>query len=202
MRWFLSLHRKLEPTQAELAERVDRYLGLLASRNASIATFALEAVGTLDAADRLPPGRLVSGIVPALLSRTKGTVLKALGYLDHAVHRDPSVKARAAAVAVEALAHESPAVHKAVLDWIERHGAEAQPEVVDLLRARIDTVAASERARLAGWLGATSGTASPDASTNDGEERELFNRASAIEPSIAEILLHHRAGGDRQARAR
>jgi hypothetical protein len=189
VRWFLSLHRKLEPTPAELAERLDRYLSLIASRNALIVTFALEAVGALDAADWLPPARLVSGIVPALLSRTKGTVLKALGFLDHAVQRDPSVKARAATVAVEALAHESPAMHKAVLDWIERHRAESLPEVVDLLRARIDTVAASERARLAGWLGATSATVSPDGNTNDGEELELFKRAAAIEPSIAEILL-------------
>jgi hypothetical protein len=186
VRWFLSLHRKLEPTPAELAERLDRYLSLLASRNALIATFALEAVGALDAADRLPPARLVSGIAPALFSRTKGTVLKALGYLDHAVHREPSVKARAAAVAVDALAHESPAIHKAVLDWIERHRAESLPEVVDLLRARIDTVAASERARLAGWLGATSGTASPDVNTNDAEG--LLERAASMEPSIAAAL--------------
>ncbi len=188
VRWFLSLHRKLVPTPAELAERLDRYLGLLASRNTLIVTFALEAVGALDAVDCLPPSRLVSGIVPVLLSRAKGTVLKALGYLDHAVDRDPSLKARAAAVAVGALAHESPSIHKAVLDWIKRHGAESQPEVVDRLRARIDTVAASERARLACWLGATSDTVSPDSATNDAEELELLERASAIEPSIAEIL--------------
>jgi hypothetical protein len=37
-----------------------------------IVTFALEAVGALDAEDRLPPAELVSGIVPALLSRTTG----------------------------------------------------------------------------------------------------------------------------------
>lgn len=188
VRWFLSLHRKLEPAPAELAERLDRYLGLLAGRDALIAAFALEAVGTLDAADCLPPARLVSGIAPALLSRTKGTVLRALGYLDHAVHRDPSVNARAALLAVDALAHESPEVHKAVLDGIERHGAEALPEVVDALLARIDMVAASERARLASWLGATVDTGSPDVSTNDAEELELLARASAIEPSVAEIL--------------
>jgi hypothetical protein len=186
VRFFLSLYRKLEPTPAELAERLDRYLGLLASRDPSIATFALEAVGTLDAADRLPSGRLVDGISPALRSRAKGTVLKALGYLHHAVERDPSVTARAAAVATLALAHESPAMHKAVLDWIERHGAESEPNVVDVLCGHINTIAASERVRLESWLGATPDGASSDANTGDAVE--LLERAASIEPSIAEAL--------------
>ena len=56
----------------ERAERVDRYLGLAASRNASTVTFSLKALGVLDDADRLEPGPLVAAVGPALLARAKG----------------------------------------------------------------------------------------------------------------------------------
>lgn len=184
VRWFIRLHERLEPTSQELAERVERYLGLLASRNPVVVSFAMKMIGALDRADQLPPDRLVAGIRPALHSRTKSIVLAALEMLDHAAHRDPSRRGRAAAAAIEAFAHESPAVHKAVVDFLERHNDAADATIAALLRERIETVAASQRSRVLAWLGNASSV--EIAKPPDTAFRELLARASAIDPSLAE----------------
>jgi hypothetical protein len=187
VRWFIRIHERLEPTSQELAERVERYLGLFASRNPVVVNFAMRVIGALDSADQLPPAGLVAGIRPALLSRTKSTVLAALKMLDRAAHRDSSSRGRAAAVAIEAFAHESPAVHKAVVDFLERHNDAADATITVLLRERIETVAASQRSRVLAWLGnaSSTGTAEP----RDTAIRELLARGSAID-----LLLADQAG--------
>ncbi len=182
---FITMHDTLRPTLDEQAERADRYLGLAASRNASTVTFALKVLTELDAAGRLESDLIVGGVGPALLARAKGTVRSALDLIDRAARRVPGFRARAAALAVDALAHESPEVHKAVLDLVERHGDRADAALRELLRARQDTVAASQRARLASWLGPEAVPAAAT-ETTAAEVDDLLARASGLDPDLAE----------------
>ncbi len=183
-RWFALMHETLRPTLDEQAERAGRYVGLAASRNASTVTFALKALAELDKAKRLDPALVVAGVGPALLARTKGTVRSALDLIDHAARRAPEVRARVAALAVDALTHESPDVQKAALDLIERHGDQADLALRELLRARQETVAASLRARLESWLGAEPAPTPVPAATA-AEEDGVLARAFALDPELA-----------------
>jgi hypothetical protein len=134
---------------------------------------------------RLEPGPLVNAIGPALLARAKGTVKTALALIDRAAHRSPELRGRAAIVAIDALAHESPAVHEAVLKLIELHGDRNDPALVELLKSRAESVAPSQRVRLTSWLGSHSAPKGPD--TAAAELDELLTRASLIDPRLAEL---------------
>ena len=183
-RWFAVMHEALRPTLDERTERVGRYLGLAASRNPSTVTFCLKALGALDDAGRLEPDPLVTAIGPALLARAKGTVKAALDLIDRAGQRAPELRGRAALVAIEALVHESPAIHEAVLKLIERHGDRNDPTLVKLLKTRAESVAPSQRARLTSWLGSHSAPKGPDITATVLDD--LLTRASLIDPRLAE----------------
>ncbi len=182
-RWYALMHETLEPTADERAERSARYAGLAASHNPSTVSFALKALAILDRAGRAELAPVVDAIVPALLARAKGTVQAALALIDSAAQRDPAIRRRAAMVAVDALAHESPVVHQAVIDLILRHGDRTDRALAEQLASRLETVAASQRARLTAWLGtdAAPSESEPAASAIDG----LRARAAALDPGVA-----------------
>jgi hypothetical protein len=182
-RWFALMHETLEPTLDERAERAGRYVGLLANHNASTVAFALKALAVLESADRLELGPLIDAAGPALLARAKGTVLSALKLIDRAARRSPALRSRAAALAVDALAHEAPAVHEAVVDLIERHGDRTDRGLADILCPRLDTVAASQRARLAAWLVPT--TPAVSTAVDNSAVDDLLARACSLIPRFA-----------------
>ena len=197
-RWFAAMHEALRPTLDERAERGDRTLGLLGSRNPSTVLFALKAVGVLDKADRLDPAALLDAVGPALLARAQGTALLAIGLVAHAAGRRGDLGGRAADVALDALAHEAPAVHRAAIDLVVRHGNRADPALVDRVRDRVDAVAASERPRLVEWLGAVPSAADPAPVGLD----DLIARAEGLDPhwaalaGVPEALAAVAGGGD------
>jgi uncharacterized protein DUF6493 len=151
-RWFPRFHEALSPTLEERAERLDRYLKLLSSRLPSTVSFALKALAALDKAGRLPGERFVSGVLPALRAREKGTMTLALRLLDRAARGDPSLRGRATVAAVEALSHEAPNIQAAAVDLIERHAVPADPDLESLLHARLEDIAPSQRPRLLALL--------------------------------------------------
>ena len=184
-KWFALLLETLGPTADELAERVDRYLGLTTSRNPSTVTFALKVLSSLEAAGRLDAGPVVSAVGPVLLARAKGTVLTALKLLDRAAGREPSVRTRAAVVALGALAHESPAVHEAVLDLIERYGGRTDHALIEELRARTETIAPSQRPCALAWLGPTGDSEKAEPQPQDASLDDLLALARALDPDVA-----------------
>jgi hypothetical protein len=184
-RWYALTHEAPAPTIDERAARVDRYLGLAGSRNPSTVTFALKALALLERAGRVEPRQLLSAVRPALQARAKGTARAALDLVARAVLRDSGLAGDAAAVAVEALSHESPDVQAAVLDLIERHGDRADRGLEELLRARAETISPSQRARLAAWLGSAPGHDADG--TLDLNCGDLLGRAAALDPSLAAL---------------
>ena len=185
-RWFALVHESLEPTLDERAERAGRYLGLLASHNASTVTFALRALKILDAKHRLDPGSVLDSVGPALLARTKGTVLAALKLIDRAAARDPSQRSKASRIAAEALGHEAPAVHEQVINLLERFGDPSEPDLHGFLVGRIELVAPSQKTRLAEWLGLNSEVVEPGVPAGSADFRAFEERISALDPQIAE----------------
>ena len=187
-RSFATIHERLVPTIEEQSDRSARYLALLASRNPSTVAFALKAIAPLDKAGVLDPPALAASIVPALYFRAKGAVKLALRLLDSAARRgaDALTPGQAAAIAVEALVHESPEVQEIALDLIDRHGDPSSPTLRPLLLERAGALAPSQRNRLEAWLGATPAH-SPYPAASPTETEALIARADGLEARWARI---------------
>jgi Family of unknown function (DUF6493) len=196
-RWFVILHDQLEPTSEELAARVMRYLDLLGSRNPSTVAFALPVVRKLVKAGRLEPSSLVDRLAPILHLTTKAMVKQALTLLDHAAAQagDSQEKDRIAAIAAEALVHESADIQEATLDLIERHGDVHSRTIRELLATRVEALNPSLRGRLEAWLAqATVKSGSkqtrpepPPRESADKELTELKRRAAELDPRLAKL---------------
>ena len=202
-RWFARLHETLQPIPGERELRTKRYLSLLASRNPSTVGFALNALGQLGKAGRLESRPLLDAAVPVLRGRTKTPLLRMLKLIGNVVECQPSSRSRAALVAVEALTHESPDIHKAVLDLIERCGDPHDATLVELLCDRMDAVAASQRARLVEWLGLLSEPGVVSAIDPALGLGALQTRAGTLDPALARLTgvdtalaTVERGGGD------
>jgi hypothetical protein len=189
-RWFSRFHEALQPTPSEGAERVERYLDLLASKIPPTVSFALGALSKLDRANRLPAGALVERISPAVRARSKGGVTSALRLLEKASSREPSFKAYISKTATQALAHESPAVQSAAFDLIVACGDRNDDALASMLRDHFDQLAASIQPRVCDWLGSSKSVAKPVTSrgvATEGELEGLLARASAIAPRFREL---------------
>src|SRR5262249_2186727 len=151
--WFSRFHETLKPTLEERVKRADRYLHLLASKIPPTVSFALNALTILEKAGKLPARAVIEHVGPALFARQKGTVLAALKLLERAVQAEPGLKAEAAGQAAQALAHESADVQGAALDIIQKYGDPDDKELAALLKEQSAHLAASQKNRLATWLG-------------------------------------------------
>jgi hypothetical protein len=70
-RWYIHIHETLKPTLSERMERAARYAGLLASRNQSTVSFALQALKRIDKSGRLDGELLLDTSAPRCLRGAK-----------------------------------------------------------------------------------------------------------------------------------
>jgi hypothetical protein len=192
--WFSRFHEALSPTLDERAARVERYLALVGSSIPPTVSFALKALEALDRADRLPADAAVAALPPALFAREKGTVRQALRLMERAARRDPALASRVAMAAAGALVHEAPEVQEALLKSVEALGDPADPDLGEALRARLEDVAAANRERLTGLLGAAPPAA--PAAPAPALFEQLLASAGRVPPDLARL-----AGVDAAAEA-
>jgi hypothetical protein len=188
--WFSRFHEALQPTLDERAERVERYLHLIASRIPPTVSFALSALSKLDRAGRLPALALVERINPALVARSKGAVTSALKLLENASRREPSLKPCISKTAAHALAHESPEVQSLAFDLIAGCGDSSDAALVGMVRDQLDQLAASIQPRVREWLGRSKSVGKPapaPAATTEGEFETLLARTLTIAPEFREL---------------
>jgi hypothetical protein len=191
--WFSRFHEALDPTLKERAVRFQEYTSLLASRIAPTVSFALKALLLLTKNDLVEPKALLASITPALANRHKGTVQSALQLLDQVGKRNPKLHSQIDAVLAEALLHASPDVHKKALDLLARSNEPIGADLAQVLRERMDHVAASQRARLLALLSSLSPVPqAKDDAAPDLDEKELRRRAAALDPKWRKL-----AGVDR-----
>jgi Family of unknown function (DUF6493) len=192
--WFSRFHEALQPTLDERAERVELYLNLLASKIPPTVSFALSALSKLDRAQRLPAGKLVNRISPALTARSKGAVSTALKLLENAARRDPALKRAAAMVAAQALSHESPDAQSEAFDLVVRAGARDDTALLASIVSQLEQLAASVQPRVREWLGSANAATPPGPSSTaplEADLEALMTRAAAMTPHFRE-----RAGVD------
>jgi hypothetical protein len=106
--WYAQMHEALEPTREERAERLDRYLALVASPSATALKEGLAALKTLG--DAVPTEDLASAAPTALTQPHKTHAIAMLRLLETAARRDDDTRRAVLAAAAHALgrAHRRP----------------------------------------------------------------------------------------------
>lgn len=176
--WFSRLHEQLEPTLDERAARAGRYARLLQSAIPPTVSFALDALGTLAKAGRLPDDP--DALRPALMARAKRTALAALKLV---------ARAGSARLAVAALGHEAKEVQAAALDVIETHGERTDLALVAAMRERSRDVAATLRGRVLAWLGDESTRAKPAKVVGAVRRKPTTKRTSVLDRERAVVPI-------------
>jgi hypothetical protein len=152
--WFSRFHEALSPTPDERRARKDAYLRLLASPIPATASFALEALVTLDRGSPLGAADLLPHAPAILGAKSKGAVKTVLRLLGSVAEREPKSARDVVHAAVHALGHEAADVQKAALDLVERHRDVFDAELAARIEGKSQLVAATLKKRLAGLVGA------------------------------------------------
>lgn len=189
-RWFADLVRALAPTPAEEAARTESLLRMLSAPTAAVVELGFEAALRLQENRTLPAALLAEHVGPALRARAKKTALSAVRLLETAVRQDASAAGVLALAVIEAFEHESAAVHERALGVIERSSGADASAAAERLRAKLEQVAPSQRARAEAWLQRASGTGPvpAPAPTTSSELGELRAKCDAVTSPLRDWL--------------
>jgi hypothetical protein len=130
--WYAIMHRRLDPSLAEMAARAGKYLTLLGVTAKPGVTLGQEVTGKLYLAGLLDAGRLLEASRPALMHTQKSVVTAQLKLIGTIMKRDPAAGPQAAAVAAVAFGHERQDVQEAALGLLRRHGVPAGAPLAEL----------------------------------------------------------------------
>jgi hypothetical protein len=152
--WFSRFHDALAPTAEQIAARAPIYRALLASSIPATVAMAVLALTRLDEVGGAQDHEArIDALAPVMLARAKRTALAGLALLERSAIEVTSRARAAAAVAAQALGHESADVQAAALGFLERHGSRADHDLAESVRERLAVVAPTQRARVRAWLG-------------------------------------------------
>jgi hypothetical protein len=140
LRMFVLLHDELAPTEAELTERVTRYVRLLPDAHSTVAVLAQRALRRVDDTGRLELTTLLRGSGQVLARPEKGLVKTSLGWLERVAKRDRNSDRVGEVLETVAVAfgHDSIDLQERALTIVLRHAARVEPPI----RARLAELAA------------------------------------------------------------
>jgi hypothetical protein len=182
--WYAPFHEMLDPTVGERADRLDRYLRLLACKQAPTMEVAHKALATLAMAKHLPPERYFEQIGPVLSSRPKSTVKRFLQIGETLIQQQSACGESGVRAVIDAFDHEASDVHMMVLEFLERFGSNPDPDLVEKIQGKMRHVAASQRDRLLKWIDAARSVKThvdvEKQEPSDEDVNELITRAKAL----------------------
>lgn len=143
--WFLALHDALSPSLDELVDRQQTYARLMAVTPGVPVALALRTFTTLLKAGQLNHDTFLAAAPAAVVRSDKGPAIKTLKLIGDLVKARPSVADQAAAVVIEALAHERADVQERALAALTTIVPDAERRQA-LLAPAADALAPSLRA--------------------------------------------------------
>lgn len=172
LRWFLTLHAELDPSDEEMLARTDAYLRLLGDPRQEIFTEVLAGLQARDAQRPLPLDLIVS-LTEAVFARGGDqTALEHITWLQSIAHRTPQSAARLALALTEGYVSEHEAVVEHSLDAVLAMLDVADIDAVESISHSISRAAATLPSPLAARtnriLGHGKGSGAPSASAVDG----------------------------------
>ncbi|MFF3442538.1 DUF6493 family protein [Streptosporangium sp. NPDC002721] len=136
LRFFVRLHRALEPTRAELTSRARDYLRLLPSAPGTVAELALGHVRELPG---VSPGDFAEAVEALMYRPEKKLVRAGLSWLDRSVRLSPEHAGAAAGALTTAFAHDASDVQERAVRLAVRHAAHLDPEPLREAAASLPT---------------------------------------------------------------
>ncbi|MFK3984043.1 DUF6493 family protein [Micromonospora sp. NPDC050397] len=153
LRAYAVLHDELAPTEAELTERVGRYVRLLPDAHSTIAGLAQAALRRLDEAGGLELDTLLHGS-SQLLARPEKMLVKAqLGWLDRVAKRERDRAGEVLESVAVAFGHDALDVQERALTIVLRHARRLDPPTRGRLAELATGLAGDLPARAAAALG-------------------------------------------------
>lgn len=131
LRGWVLVHGRLQPTEAEIAERQSRYLDLAATGATDPARLARDVVARLRASALLEPDGLLDVSPECLLRREKNAVTQWLGILADAVAAGDLAASEVAEVVAEARPHLPRGTERKADALLETCGIATQPAAIE-----------------------------------------------------------------------
>ena len=141
--WFSRFHEAMKPTTSEQAQRLEAYVGLLASPIPATVSFTLRMLASLDKDYPIKFSQLASYIPTALSVQSKQAALSAVKLLYACAEREASGRQAICLLACTALISEASEVQSEVLRLVAKFGDENDPELQDCLNSYLPGLAAS-----------------------------------------------------------
>ena len=185
--WFSRFHKLLKPTVDEQAERLDRYLGLLASPVAPSVKLALDAVLRLRKQGRVGAEPLVAYLQPTLYAKAKSSVLIALILLKGCMEASPELRGQAAACLAAGLEHPDADVQEEVFTVLSVNGPR-DADLLEQVRERLPFIVPGLKPRVEEWLGGPSIEITEPGTGGEGVDEEALRGRIAALPEACRRL--------------
>jgi hypothetical protein len=204
--WYAAMLNELELSDAEIADRAGKYLGLLAATSKVGVTVGQQGARVLLEAGRIDPGGLLAASGPALLFPLKAIATTQLKLVARVGMKYPAFRPVAAAAAAAAFGHERQDIQEAALKVITKLGVPDGPQLAEIrLRAMDLSPSLATDAAALGLLPASppgpdgSGVTASHGADLSNELPELEQRMGALPDSprqeLAAALNLVRSGG-------
>jgi hypothetical protein len=136
--WYGAMLTELGPTIDELADRAERYVGLLATTSKVGVAMGQEGIRKLLEAGRLDPRLLLDGCAPALLFPQKSIALAQLKLIDLVIVKVPESAGAAIGAVTAAFGHQRQDIQEAALAVIGRRGIPAGAPMAEIRLRALD----------------------------------------------------------------
>jgi hypothetical protein len=136
--WYAATLTELKPTQAEMADRAPKYLGLLSANSKAGLTLGQQGTLMLLDAGRLDPGSLLAASGPALLFPQKAIATTQLKLVGGVAAKYPDLRPEAAVTAAAAFGHERQDIQEAALKLIGKLGVPAGAQFAEIRMRAMD----------------------------------------------------------------
>jgi hypothetical protein len=136
--WYGTMLAELDPTMDELADRAQRYVGLLATTSKVGVALGQAGIRKLLEAGRLDVRLLLDGCAPALLFPQKNIALAQLKLIDLVISKVPEEAGAAVAAVTAAFGHQRQDIQEAALALIDRHGIPAGAPLAEIRLRALD----------------------------------------------------------------
>ncbi len=150
--WVVSIHEGLSLETSENLKKIDRYLGLLSARHEDVPLWTLEKLELWWQAGLVPSEKLWASLGNVFACSRKDPAVAALKLAKTIATKEKNCNSQVLHLCALALDHGSQDVQKRALDLMEKYGATADPETLELLSHKCHSLIGLNKQRLSDWI--------------------------------------------------
>jgi hypothetical protein len=185
--WFCELYTLLEPSPSEQSAHLDYYTNASRSLLTRAVGWGLTGLANLYERKEINAQQIWAPLAAIINSVNDPLIDRALKLLRQVAKREKTVRHDVVHTALEAVRQNEPAaVHKSVLDIVERYGDPSDDELYEELTAKLPILKGTQLRRASDWLntaqkvqGEKAGSAHQNSTTTESTESSVNDRSHA-----------------------